>query len=379
MPGVIDHDQARRVSKAIDGDIKVSLSDYMRATSHPSPQREKDFIKKRQKQRRDVKGPSLSHPSLSVAPDTSFLPSPDGYSFIVILLGQAESGKSTLQKQFQLYHASPTLDRERPSWRPIVYFNAIKAIRTILDELDWDFTTRSNQDDEAYIDPSWSIQISRIRHKLLPLVTIEDSLASELSGGVTVAGGRSGVFVRAGWQSVVTSTRSWPVADMRAGTNSGQGVVANMAARLLVELQYDIAELWQHPAVKTFLRMRRLRLEESAALFAYPLASLGNHSHTSPPASWMRSIDLQNPTIYRQRVCLETPVLPPHLISVVDDILHVRLQTLGVTEHSFDINYGGTHYTWILYDVGGSVSRCRTSSCLFVDVYPCLLPGREVR
>jgi len=82
----------------------------------------------------------------------------------------------------------------------------------------------------------------------------------------------------------------------------------------------------------------------------------------------MRSIDLQNPTIYRQWVCLETLVLPPHLISVVDDILHVRLQTLGVTEHSFDINYGGTHYTWILYDVGGSVSRRRTSSCpFFVD------------
>jgi hypothetical protein len=225
-----------------------------------------------------------------------------------------------------------------------------------LDELDWDFTTHSNLDDETYIDPSWSIQISRIRHKLLPLVTIEDSLASELSGGVTVAGGRSGVFVRAGWQSVVTSTRSWPVADMQAGTNSVQGVVANMAARLLVELQYDVAELWQHPAVKAFLRMRSLRLEESAALFAYPFASIGNYSHISPPASWMKYIDLQNPTIYRQRVCLETPVLPPHLISMVDDILHVRLQTLGVTEHSFDINYGGTHYTWILYDVGGSVS-----------------------
>jgi hypothetical protein len=285
MPGVVDHDQARRVSKAIDGDIKVSLSDYMRATSHPLSQREKDLIKKRQKQRRDVKGLSLPRPSLSIVSDTSFLPLPDGYSFAVILLGQAESGKSTLQKQFQLYHASPTLDRERPSWRPIVYFNAIKAVRTILDELDWDLTTGSNLDDETYIDPSWSIQISRIRHKLLPLVTIEDSLASELSGGVTVAGGRSGVFVRAGWQSVVTSTRSWPVADMQARTNSGQGVVGNMAARLLVELQYDIAELWQHPAVKTFLRMRRLRLEESAALFAYLLVSIGNYSHISPPAS----------------------------------------------------------------------------------------------
>jgi hypothetical protein len=39
-----------------------------------------------------------------------------------------------------------------------------------------------------------------------------------------------------------------------------------------------------------------------------------------------------------------------------DDILHVRLQTLGVTEHSFDINFAGTHYSWILYDVGGAVS-----------------------
>jgi hypothetical protein len=64
MPGVVDHDQARRVSKAIDDDIKVGLSDYMRATSHPLPQREKDLIKKKQKQRRDVKGLSLRRPSL---------------------------------------------------------------------------------------------------------------------------------------------------------------------------------------------------------------------------------------------------------------------------------------------------------------------------
>jgi len=277
MPGVVDLDQARRVSKAIDDDIK----------------REKDLRKKRQKQRRDVK---------------------------VMLLGQAESGKSTLQKQFQLFHASPTLDRERPSWRPIVYFNAIKAVRTILDELDWDFTTSTNLEDETYIDPSWSLQISRIRHKLLPLITIEDSLASELSGGVTVAGGRSGVFVRAGWQSVVTPTRSWPVADMQAGINSSQGVVATMASRLLVDLQYDIAELWQHPAVKTFLRMRRLRLEESAAFFLDEIHRLAE----------------------------------PDYLPTTDDILHVRLQTLGVTEHSFDINFGENHYTWILYDVGGS-------------------------
>jgi hypothetical protein len=82
----------------------------------------------------------------------------------------------------------------------------------------------------------------------------------------------------------------------------------------------------------------------------------------------MRSIDLPNPTIYRRQVCRKTSVPPPNLIFVVDDILHVRLQTLGVTEHAFDINYGGNHYTWILYDVGGSVSRWHGSSYTFVDV-----------
>jgi len=237
-----------------------------------------------------------------------------------MLLGQAESGKSTLQKQFQLFHASQTLDRERPSWRPIVYFNTIKAVRSILDELDWDFTSHANQEDEAYIDSNWPAQISRIRHKLLPLVSIEDSLASELSGGVTVAGGRSGVFVRAGWQSVVTSTRSWPVANLYDGSLPRPDVVANMAARLLSELQYDVDELWQHLAVKTLLRLRRLRLEESAAFF----------------------LD----EIHR--------IAEPDYLPTTDDILHVRLQTLGVTEHSFDINFGGTHYSWILYDVGGA-------------------------
>jgi guanine nucleotide-binding protein subunit alpha len=277
MPGVVEDEHARRVSKAIDDDLR----------------REREQIKKRQKQRKEVK---------------------------VMLLGQAESGKSTLQKQFQLYHASQTLDRERPSWRPIVYFNTIKAVRTILDELDWDFTTNADQEDEAYIDSNWPSQISGIRHKLLPLVSIEDSLASELSGGVTVSGGRSGVFVRAGWQSVVTSTRSWPVANLYGGSSSGPDIVASMAARLLSELQYDVDELWQHLAVKTLLRMRRLRLEESAAFF----------------------LD----EIHR--------IAEPDYLPTTDDILHVRLQTLGVTEHAFDINYAGTHYSWILYDVGGA-------------------------
>jgi len=61
MPGV-DNEQARRISKSIDDDLKVSFLDYVaRFISPPplplpSPQRERDEIRKRQKQRKDVKG-----------------------------------------------------------------------------------------------------------------------------------------------------------------------------------------------------------------------------------------------------------------------------------------------------------------------------------
>lgn len=36
--------------------------------------------------------------------------------------------------------------------------------------------------------------------------------------------------------------------------------------------------------------------------------------------------------------------------------MNVRLQTLGVKEHSFDISLSGTRVNWLLYDVGGAVS-----------------------
>ncbi len=52
---------------------------------------------------------------------------------------------------------------------------------------------------------------------------------------------------------------------------------------------------------------------------------------------------------------------------MAEDILHVRLQTIGVNEHAFDINLGGTQYNWLLYDVGGAVRpslSIRRVSCI---------------
>ncbi|KAG6890450.1 hypothetical protein C0992_001644 [Termitomyces sp. T32_za158] len=262
----------------------------------------------------------------------------------VMLLGQAESGKSTLQKQFQLYYASQTLDHERPSWRPVVYFNVLKALRMTLDELDYEFTSQSQSQSRQAEDPnaiteipiaSSSLpppvlstdllatqrEIGELRAQLLPVVALEDTLASDLSGGVSVSGGRTGAYVRAGWQGLVTS--AWALGDSRSaapprGRRSEESV--QLAAKTLASTSEPIKALWAHRAVKRLLDAKKLRLEESAPFF-------------------LNNIDR---------------IAEPDFLPTNDDILNVRLQTLGVMEHTFPINMGGVTYDWKLYDVGGA-------------------------
>ena len=219
----------------------------------------------------------------------------DSKHLLVMLLGQAESGKSTLQKQFQLYYASQSLDQERPAWRPVVYFNVIKAIRTILEELDYELASSrpalpplptvrhrmpfSGSGQSTWVineaespgakdngkSPvwTWTDDLSHLRAKLLPLIAAEDTLATELSGGVIVAGGRAGVYVRAGWQSLMSpnANRGW------SASNAGKQTPANdSVARTLSSVSEDISRLWRHPTVRSLIKHRKLRLEESASL-----------------------------------------------------------------------------------------------------------------
>lgn len=102
--------------------------------------------------------------------------------------------------------------------------------------------------------------LSLLRTRLLPLVALHDSLASELSGGVSFTKGLTGVFVRAGWQGLLQGNRG-PATGGRGG-----GVVAALAAKALDSAREDIEALWVHGIVRQMVKLRRLRLEESAPL-----------------------------------------------------------------------------------------------------------------
>jgi len=53
------------------------------------------------------------------------------------------------------------------------------------------------------------------------------------------------------------------------------------------------------------------------------------------------------------------PSSSAHKLSV-DDILHARIQTMGVAEHLFDVPLHGRTVTWHLYDVGGARGQRHT-------------------
>ena len=55
------------------------------------------------------------------------------------------------------------------------------------------------------------------------------------------------------------------------------------------------------------------------------------------------------------------------IYSCADDILHARIQTMGVAQHIFDVEIHGKPVTWHLYDVGGARGQRHTWVPYFDD------------
>ncbi|KAF8627267.1 hypothetical protein AX15_004447 [Amanita polypyramis BW_CC] len=272
-----------------------------------------------------------------------------------------------------------SLDQERVSWKTVIYFNVVHSLKQILNTLEsWD----DSADDEPDFSPGPSrpkrggfadqpspspslinhgaangspssfaassstsnsalssrgngpIQIAGLRRRLSPLVATDGPLADRLSGGITVSGsGKGGVFVRSGWQARTIENALGRIRPRRLGEDNANGkgrdsfsrdpaqdALVRDVAQMLKSSERDIKELWGHPTVKALIAKRRLKLDEWSEFFL---------KHISRVAD-------------------------PDYIPTTDDILHARIQTMGVMEHIFDVNIHGKAVTWHLFDVGGA-------------------------
>lgn len=172
------------------------------------------------------------------------------------------TGKSTLLKQFQLVYAPRSLDVERLSWVPVIYSNIIRAVRMIFLELEYE--TSLQVPEEPLSRPDVCEELSSFRMRVLPLLALESILASELSGGVTLGGGRAGAYVRQGWQAL--SAPAWSsLKSEKADVPNRILETTKMVTRTLADLVDDIDALWAHDAVKFYLLHRKIRLDDSAS------------------------------------------------------------------------------------------------------------------
>lgn len=252
---IFAENEAKRVSEQIDEDLRLERERLRRSKS-------------------DVK----------VSFIVFLLPPLKSMDSQLLLLGQAESGKSTLQKQFQLMYKPNSLDQERLSWRTVIYFNVVHSIKHILSTLEaWDDSVDDvmNIEDSEPVASSSSgsvgknvssavssakLAIANLRRRLSPLVAADAELAHRLSGGVTVSGsGKGGVFVRSGWQSRTLDGAGGKTNEpVHRGQVDMHDILVNDVGRMLDVSKNDIKELWAHPTVKGLIAKRRLKLDEWA-------------------------------------------------------------------------------------------------------------------
>ncbi|KAI0643558.1 guanine nucleotide binding protein, alpha subunit [Trametes meyenii] len=283
----------------------------------------------------------------------------------ILLLGQAESGKSTTLKNFQLQFSPQHFAKERAAWKTIIQLNLIRCIKRLLEVLqeEWESSLQTTTASSiakgkgvAGRTPSTpGVRFStsplndhhrRIRMRLSALLPIELELMRKLLPDAANGSPRD-VCVRAGsgWKGVLaalsanTSTLDAPalpapapaplVSALKGGSRPG---TANSQAKdrdrdkdnpsaVLAACRDDIVALWEDAVVQAVLKKHNVRLQDMPGFFLNDAGRVAAINYE--PSD--------------------------------DDIVRARVRTLGVEEHHFTMESGALPGTeWYIYDVGGS-------------------------
>ncbi|KAI0674459.1 G-protein alpha subunit [Trametes maxima] len=288
----------------------------------------------------------------------------------LLLLGQSESGKSTMLKNFQIHFAPNALRAESAAWRAVIHLNLVRAVNFILDVLTRpppspfpaaaaaaaapahpasaappsaqssspsppdaaSPTVHAFPPRRASATPQPNSDLRRYKLSLSPLKQVEMILVRHLSATsspfsssvdpsappalpaeVTVRGGSA-------WRALLRRQQA-PHADGRTRFSEGRADEVEHARQILDACRADVAAMWASAGVRAALREEGVVVEDHSAFFL-------DH------ADRVAQMDYE-PTF--------------------DDILRARLQTIGVEEHHLSMETSAEDgQRWIFYDVGGA-------------------------
>ncbi|KAJ7154911.1 guanine nucleotide binding protein, alpha subunit, partial [Mycena crocata] len=303
----------------------------------------------------------------------------------VLLLGQSESGKSTVLKNFRLKYAPLQWKAELRSWRAVIQLNLIQNVLCILDVMQEALATLPGTPPEgtapssftapapssrASIDSTLSEMTSTAtpvaltqKHRLLsmrlsPLREVEDDLRRRLGATdpeFTFANSGDGVLGPASHSDYAAGdeygppqrkasrefgVRGWigalglPTLGGKNDGKKGQEEEVDEATEILATLRNEIVSLWEDREVRELLRVRRVRVEDRPGFFLSDTPRIASRAYV--PSD--------------------------------NDVVRARLRTLGVQEWRVGLEdkdstvWGGAGgdnsfgSEWVIYDVGGSRS-----------------------
>ncbi|KAJ6590515.1 guanine nucleotide binding protein, alpha subunit [Mycena vulgaris] len=261
----------------------------------------------------------------------------------ILLLGQAESGKSTILKNFQLHFAPKAFQAEAEAWRPVIHLNLVRSVNFVLGLLDIRHpSTYSGGQQPASPDSPLSGQLRRLSISLAPLRQVEESLSNRIAGSrppdecseadrynpakASEISLRSG----SGWTAFLRFRRGSTASDRNEKAEELQ------TRRILSACAADIVTLWAAPEVQQGLRDRDITLQEQSGFFLDEV----------------------------ERVCRDD------YIPTSDDILRARVHTVGPEEHVINMESASENVrSWTVYDMGGSTSQRVAWAQFFDDVH----------
>ncbi|EGN97541.1 hypothetical protein SERLA73DRAFT_139805 [Serpula lacrymans var. lacrymans S7.3] len=250
----------------------------------------------------------------------------------VLLLGQSESGKSTMLKNFQLAFSPNHFSNERRIWKAVVQLNLIGSVKKLLAVLDLELndTSRLSRPPSSRSGPMSPSSTPltdnhrRIRLRLLPLLSMESNLTRQLLPEHYDPERSPEIRVRAGSGWKVTLERAVSVGSppMDHAVNMRRPITSDGRNKddpttVLAACRDDIIALWQDSVVRGVLKKRGVRLESTPGFFLNDAARIADSGYEPTEA----------------------------------DIVRARLRTFGVEEHRFLMENGSE---WYIYDVGGS-------------------------
>ncbi|CAE6421156.1 unnamed protein product [Rhizoctonia solani] len=277
-------------------------------------------------------------------------------------VGNSESGKSTLVKQFRLMQSPEAFAIERESWKSIIYLNIVRSILKLIDAVAPNFNLNPNPSDHD------SQSFARLRLRLTPLRSVEKSIIESLSSPKEIARARTydtyssmpprsngngrgsergsprpemdteydDVFVHpeSPWQRLLQKCMRTTNA-IRTSTSLGaehDGIALNTddPAVTLEACAADMKLLWSSAVVHQYLKQTGFFIEDMSGFFLNDIERITSSGY----------------------------------IPTDDDILRSRVKTIGPTETILPNLEQGLE--WRMYDVGGA-RRQRAKWAPFFD------------